>query len=184
VEPLISSDIQHVPRDGRLPRQAGEKTGSVMDPHSLSWIIRLVHATAMAVMLGGAVMVWAIALRLNVLLPPDRAALLRAAAAPYEWTFWGAIGVLISTGVGNLGAYGAGLPGPVTGWGEKLVVKLALVLVLLLWSLVRTVWVIRLEATTAMAISTTGRHVAQVLYAGTVVLGGAILTIAVSLAHG
>lgn len=155
-----------------------------MDPHALSWVIRLMHVAAMAILLGGAVTIWAITVRLKASLLPDQARLLRAAATPYEWAFWGAIGVLISTGVGNLGAFGTGIPGPSTTWGEKLVVKLALVLLLLLWSVVRTFWVIRLEAAAVVGVSAVGQRVAQVLYAGTALLAIAILTVAVSLAHG
>jgi len=116
-----------------------------MDPHSLSWLVRLVPVAAMAVLLGGAVIVWAVVLQVKAPVLPDQVRLLRAAATPYEWAFWGATGLLVSSGVGNLGAFGAGLPAVSTAWGQKLTIKLALVLLLLLWSLVRTLWVVRLE---------------------------------------
>ncbi|QIO22017.1 CopD family protein [Haloarcula sp. JP-L23] len=66
-----------------------------------------------------------------------------AAARRYEWLFWGALGVVVLTGVGNLGALGP--PGPATDWGRTLLAKLALVLALVVGSAVRTLVVVRAD---------------------------------------
>lgn len=84
---------------------------------SLHLAIRTVHVLAMALLVGGAAGLWAAARR-----TPDD---LHALATGYEWLFWAALGVLVLTGVGNLGALGA--PGPATRWGQVLLAKLALV---------------------------------------------------------
>ena len=59
-----------------------------------------------------------------------------ALARRYEWVFWAALGVLVLTGVGNLGSLG--VPGPATDWGRTLSVKLSLVVAVLCVSAVRT----------------------------------------------
>src|SRR5947208_684620 len=67
-------------------------------------------------------------------------------AITYERIFWGALGVLVMTGVSNMAAFGVGLPLPASNWGQKLTLKLSLVLVLVLLSLVRTMVVSQLSA--------------------------------------
>jgi len=102
---------------------------------SLHLAIRTLHVLGMALVLGGAVGVWA-AVRGPV---SD----LRALAMTYEWVFWAALGVLVLTGVGNLGALGA--PGPETRWGAVFLVKLTLVIVLVAGSAVRTLALVRAD---------------------------------------
>lgn len=102
---------------------------------SLHLAIRTVHVLAMSLLVGGAVGVW-IAARRSL---DD----LYALATGYEWAFWAGLGVLVLTGVGNLGALGA--PGPATRWGRVLLVKLALVTLFVLGSAVRTLAVARTD---------------------------------------
>jgi len=45
-------------------------------------------------------------------------------AIRYEWLAWGALGLLVATGVGNLGVFGEALPAPESTWGRVLTVKL------------------------------------------------------------
>ena len=66
------------------------------------------------------------------------------AARQYEWLFWGGLGVITVTGVGNLGALGP--PGPGTDWGRLLLVKLLVVVALVVGSAVRTLVVVRAES--------------------------------------
>jgi hypothetical protein len=101
---------------------------------SLHLAVRTLHVLGMAVLLGGAGALWYAARR------GDGAVL--SLAGPYEWAFWGALGVMVVTGVGNLGALGA--PGPGTRWGTVLLVKLTVVAAFVLGSLVRTAAVARL----------------------------------------
>lgn len=99
--------------------------------------VRAVHVLAMAVLLGGAAFTW------NGLRVAGGDAIRQA--VDYEWVFWGAIGVVLVTGVGNLGAIGA--PGPATRWGTVFVPKLLVVLVLVVGSFVRTLLVLGLRST-------------------------------------
>jgi hypothetical protein len=101
-------------------------------------LVRLVHVAGMAVLLGGAVLAWA-QLRTGTDDP-------LATAAAYEWLFWGAVGLVVLTGVGNLGAMAPAVPGPGTDWGLTFAVKLAGVVGLLAGSLVRTLAVARWRA--------------------------------------
>jgi hypothetical protein len=64
-------------------------------------------------------------------------------ARAYEWTFWALVAVLIVTGIGNVAAYGRGIPGPSTEWGLVLTLKLVGVIGLLVLSVVRSLLVER-----------------------------------------
>jgi len=104
---------------------------------SLHLAVRTLHVLGMAVLVGGAAGVW-IAARRSI---GDRTDIARS----YEWAFWAALGVMLVTGIGNLGALGA--PGPATDWGQLLLAKLSLVTVLVLASMVRTLAVVRTDET-------------------------------------
>src|SRR3989442_13620494 len=107
---------------------------SALEP--LSLFVRWAHVVGMAAVLGGALLVWWLTARP---LRTDTNGNTRLEIGQrYEWIFWAAIGVQAMTGVGNLGAFGEGLPAPTTAWSVRLTVKLAVVLVLALLSLPRT----------------------------------------------
>lgn len=141
----------------------------------LSLIVRWAHVGGMAAILGGALLVWWLA--------ADRSQVGRGvavrAAERYEWIFWGAIGLQVMTGIGNLGAFGNGLPPPGSAWGTKLVIKLAAVLALAILSVPRTLAV----ATMASKVEPPHRRLSAVYGATTVGVVG-ILGVAVWLAHG
>ena len=145
--------------------------GLLIDLHLL---VRSVHVLAGTVVVGGAALVWAVGLGAK------RGEAVLLAARRYEWAFWPAAGVIVATGVGNLGAFGEGLAGPQTGWGRTLTLKLALVLLLLAGSGVRTIAVVRLGEGVALA---RGGLVAG-LYAATALLSATIVVVAEVLAHG
>lgn len=149
---------------------------------SFSYLVRWLHVGSMAGLFGGAMLILAISLQ-----SPDhggvRHGMLLAVAQTYEWLFWLAVGLLVMTGVGNLGAFGEAVPDRETAWGGKLVVKLAAVGAFALFSLARTLLVIILGAATDRGASAQ-RKVLQWAYAGTVLLAAAIVGVAVSLAHG
>ena len=149
-----------------------------MDQQLLHVAVRWVHVVAMAVALGGAALVFMLALRgRRAGVPP--AALVRVAVA-YEWAFWAAAGTLVMTGIGNLGAFGAGLPSPQSGWGMTLVIKLSLVALLIALSLPRTVAIGRLtDDATDRAVDLVRR-----LYGATATALAVIAVLAVWLAHG
>lgn len=146
-----------------------------LDPHALTLVVRWAHVVAMAVALGGAVLVAA-----AVTLRGAGAAALPVALA-YERVFWAAAGVLVMTGVGNLGAFGRALPAPGTEWGAALTLKLAAIALLLALSLPRTLAVLRLERRDPEA--ATVREGLRWLYGTTVILLGAIVLAAQVLAH-
>src|SRR5256712_14112397 len=113
-----------------------------LDAHALHLAIRWVHVAAMATAFGGALTVFALSAR-------TRNAALDAAlvevALRYEFMFWLAAGVLAMTGIGNLAAFGTGLPQSRTDWGMTFVLKLGVVLGLIVLSLARTLPMPRLR---------------------------------------
>ena len=158
---------------------------TLLPPHLTHVAVRWLHVLGMAVVFGGAALVWLV-LRDgddHRLPPAPGSAGLRVAAA-YEWLFWAATGLLVLTGVGNLGTMAPAVPGLATPWGSTFAVKLAGVLALLLGSLVRSVGVVGLLATRSTA---TGSAVAGRLrraYAATAVYLLALVALAEVLAHG
>jgi len=139
---------------------------------ALHLLVRFAHVLGMAVLLGGVAFAWQL-LRGD---ERDPVSTLRR----YERLFWGAVGVMIATGVGNLGALGP--PGPGTRWGAVLSGKLAVVIGFVVLSAVRSLAVERLAATDAALAPVRGRL--RALYAATgwgLVL---IVGLAEVLAHG
>lgn len=100
---------------------------------ALHLAVRTLHVLTMVALVGGSAATWN-ALRTA---GPDAAALRR-----FECGFWAALGVLLATGVGNLGALGA--PEPGTRWGGLFTAKLLVVLAVVLGSFLRTAVVLRL----------------------------------------
>jgi uncharacterized membrane protein len=152
-------------------------------PHDiLTLLIRWLHVAAMALALGGALLLWFTALRPAGLDPAAHARTLLLFAERYERLFWLALGLLVMTGVGNLGAFGAALPAPGSAWGQRLGLKLLAVLLLSVLSLVRTLVVIRLGAASPLPTLRAARLV-PALYAGTALALVTIVLLAVALAH-
>jgi putative copper export protein len=141
----------------------------------LSLFVRWAHVGGMAAILGGALLVWWLAAERDQVV---RDVAVRAAER-YEWIFWGAIGLQVMTGIGNLGAFGNGLPPPGSAWGTKLVIKLVSVLALAILSVPRTLAV----ATIARSVDPPLRNLSAVYGATTVGVIG-ILGLAVWLSHG
>jgi putative copper export protein len=148
-----------------------------LDPNGLHVAIRWLHVLAMATAFGGAITVLALSTRPR----PESAAAVVAVAVRYEWLFWAAAGILVMTGIGNLAAFGAALLGPATDWGETLMLKLGLVLILVVLSLPRTLAVARMSASGPSAGVVIGM---RNLYGATTATFGVILALAVWLAHG
>ena len=152
-----------------------------IDSHTLSYLTRLIHVAAMAILLGGSWSIWfVLALRAG-----DGAAQVSLSALmQYERLAWIALGLLALTGVGNLGVFGVFLPESGTAWGQKLTAKLVLVLILLALSIYRSfaVVAIRLQAHPEGPSKPLARL--RILYAATGLMGAAILALAVSLSHG
>ena len=105
-----------------------------------------------------------------------------AVAAGYERLFWAATGVLVMTGVGNLGSLAPYVPGTATPWGTAFVLKLALVLAVLALSLVRTLVVHRYRR--ADELGRAGRRRLRRSYGATALAFAALVALAEVLAHG
>ena len=155
-----------------------------LDPNALGLLIRWIHVGSMAVLLGGAVLLWALCEQRGVPQPAQHHRLVLAVAGTYEWVFWIAMGLVVITGVGNIGAFGRGLPGAQTTWGTILTVKLGIVLLLVVFSLVRTLLIRGLSTAGKEGSSTRPRIVVRGSYAGTLLLVAAVLTMGLVLAHG
>ncbi|WP_435182877.1 CopD family protein [Halobellus sp. EA9] len=140
---------------------------------ALHLLVRLAHVLGMAALLGGVGVAW-------LLLRGDEADPLPALRR-YERLFWGALGVMIATGVGNLGALGP--PGPETRWGTVLSSKLAVVIGLVVVSAVRSLAVERLEAASS-GLASPDRDRLRALYAVTGWGLGLAVALAEVLAHG
>jgi uncharacterized membrane protein len=137
--------------------------------------VRWLHVLAATVAVGGGVLTW---LRLRVG-PSDGDGddAVRLARA-YEWLFWAAVGTLVMTGVGNLGALAPTLPGGT--WRTTLDAKLALVVVVLVGSAVRTRLLVRADRATGEAPIRLLRRA----YGATALGLVALLTLAEVLTHG
>jgi uncharacterized membrane protein len=149
-----------------------------LDPNVVHVAIRWLHVAAMATAFGGAITIFALSTRPGA----DSASAVVAVAVRYEWLFWAAAGVLAMTGIGNLAAFGAALLGPRTDWGETLMWKLGLVLLLIVLSLPRTLAVARMSGSGPVAQRTI--LAVRNLYGATTATFAAILALAVWLAHG
>jgi hypothetical protein len=132
----------------------------LLDFRLLPYLIRAVHVAAMALLLGGATLLWLASWRKRSE-EGEPASWLLFLAQRYELLFWGAIGLSVMTGVGNLGA-----------------------LVLIVLSLVRTTLIARLSAEDDSASAVALKRIVPPMYLVTTLLLLAITLIAVSLAHG
>jgi hypothetical protein len=99
-------------------------------------------------------------------------------ARGYEWLFWAAVGTLVVTGVGNLGAVAPTLPGG--RWRTTLDAKLGLLCVVLVGSALRAVVLTRLRHRP----TETTRRLLRAAYGWTAIGLVAVLTLAEVLAHG
>lgn len=117
-----------------LPSHVVLQTGTAV-------IVRWLHVLAMAVVTGGAVLTWA-TVRFPVAGDPPI-----GVVVAYEWLFWTGMGVLVMTGIGNLGSLAPVLPRPGTPAGSLLAVKLPFVLLVLIGSVPRTLAVERIRRT-------------------------------------
>ncbi|MEA2662197.1 MAG: hypothetical protein QOH08_1769 [Chloroflexota bacterium] len=143
-----------------------------MDHQQAALAIRYVHVAAMATVFGGAFLVTWIAWRG----PADRIADI---AIRYEQLFWGAAGVLVMTGVGNLGALGPALPAPGSAWGATFLTKLLVVALLVAISLPRSLAVIDLAGGARPA-----RRALRTIYGVTTGALAVVVALALQLAHG
>ena len=173
MDPLQSLALHHLPT---LARPL-----AILPPHPTHLLVRWIHVLGMATLFGGAVLCWGLLRRVDVGdVGTDPVLQL---TATYEWLFWVGAGLLVLTGVGNLGALAPSIPGPGTNWGASFATKLVGVVVLLVGSLVRTLGVAALGSRE----SPPGTGIVERLrrgYAATAVLLLAVVVLAEVMAHG
>jgi hypothetical protein len=149
----------------------------------MTFLVRSIHVGSASFLIGGGlllILLWLMQMHGEARLP---AAAHLQFMAVYEWGFWGAAGLMVATGIGNLGAFGSALPDRDSVWGSTLMVKLGAFMALLTFSVLRTSCLALIEAS-----GTTGREAAAVsmlnrLYGATALLLLAIMALAISLAH-
>lgn len=158
---------------------------ALLPPSLTHLVVRWAHVLGMAALFGGAVLVWLV-LRADgatVRSHEARTSGLRVAAA-YEWLFWAGAGLLVLTGVGNLGAMAPAIPGPSTSWGTTFSVKLLGVVGLLLGSLVRTLGVVGVLAREGVRLRPGALAGLRAGYGATAVYLLLVVLLAEVLAHG
>ena len=98
-------------------------------------VIRLLHVLSVGGLLGGTAVIW-LAFRVDdgISVP---------LLSWFEGIFWGAIGMIVFTGLGNLAAFG--VPDPDTTRGVVLTLKLGCLLLIVVGSVVRTFAVVQLS---------------------------------------
>ena len=131
--------------------------------------VRWIHVLAMAVALGGAALAWGVS---HV---ADSETTL-AVATTYEFAFWAALGALVMTGIGNLGAIAPAIPRG--RWGTALLAKLGLLFLVLVGSAVRSATV-RSARDASVTTTTLERG-----YALTAVVLATLVALAAVMAHG
>jgi len=137
--------------------------------------IRTLHVLAMAALVGGTTVLW-YSYR-------NGAIVSLAPARQFEWLFWGGVGVLVFTGIGNLGALGP--PGLGTDWGRTLLVKLTVVVALVVGSVVRTLLLVQASDREASGdLSPALRRTLSRAYGATAAVLLGIVVLAEVLAHG
>jgi len=144
-----------------------------------SFGIRGLHVLSVAVLASGALVVTDLLARDD----RDADAFALSAAAAYEVASWIALGVLVMTGVGNLGAIGQGLQWAVSPWGVVFRLKLGAVALLLIVSALRTTAIAILLSEGEVVLSGRRRPVLKTLYWVTLPLALAIAVAGVTLAH-
>ena len=149
----------------------------------MAFIVRLVHVGSASLLFGGALLIF-ILLRLSKRKPDDSGwDVIQDVMRIYEWAAWVSLGLIVATGIGNLGHYGDALPGPRTEWGRELTVKLGLVLIFLVVSAVRTLTVLIAAGDTIAVAPSRVVNTLRSLYGATAVFIAGIVAMAVSLAH-
>lgn len=143
-------------------------------------VVRWMHVVAAMVVGGGAVLLAWICWRPT---PALHVEAILDVARQYELLFWAAFGVVVAAGVGNLGAFGSGLPGAETEWGTTLTLKLGLVILVAALSVARTLVVVTIEGGNTIEAGRTFA-VLRIAYVSTSVALLGVVALAEVLAHG
>jgi len=149
----------------------------------MAFVVRLVHVGSASLLFGGALLIF-ILLKLSKRKPGDPGwPVVQEVMRLYEWAAWVSLGLIVATGIGNLGHYGDALPSPRTEWGRELTVKLALVLVFFAVSAFRTLAVLIAASESIAAAPSRALNTLRNLYGATAAVIAGIVALAISLAH-
>lgn len=148
----------------------------------MSFVVRSLHLLSVSFLLGGAVLILLVLLAYGSR-AREQGRLTLSIMQGYEWGFWGAAGLTVMTGIGNLGAFGDFLPDTSTAWGSTLVIKLSLVLGLLFLSALRSLSLLLVSSSGVEALSLQGLRLFRAMYGGTALYVAGVIALAVHLAH-
>ena len=138
----------------------------------------------MAFLFGGSTFLWSLFRRLKDAQTLEDRQILLQAVEVFERNSWIASGLIVLTGIGNLGVFGAGLPSKNTEWGTMLAIKLVTVLLFILFSLLRTMLILRIRLPIEHSWPLPLLRLLIRLYASTALFLLLIIVQALSLAHG
>jgi len=152
-------------------------------------LILSVHVLAASIWVGGLITVAAIVIPLSRRLPEkERVEYVRVAAARFAKLGWGAVIVLVITGIGNIWARGydlGALAGPLwsTQWGGVLAVKLVMVTLMVVLAYVHERYLGPRALELGLKVSPGKRRVLMIAARLTVVLAVAVMVLGVLLAN-
>ena len=133
---------------------------------SLTLLVRCLQILALAITLGGSLLIYYRSRRARGLDPELYQRRLLALSARFERFFWLALGILVLTGFGGLGAFGTALPVLSSGWLLRLALALLGVGIFLLLAGLRTVMLVRLTMA-GEDLSPQVLHLFPLVYGGT-----------------
>ncbi len=148
----------------------------------MAFLVRWLHVSAVAFVFGGALLIFVLLYFASGNRDASARRMIFDLMRAFEWGSWASLGIVVATGVGNLGHFGEALPDSEDGWGKQLMLKLSLVVVFLLFSVVRTLAV---ASAASRPIEEAPKHQRTLgsLYGVTAAAIGSIVGVAVALAH-
>jgi uncharacterized membrane protein len=149
----------------------------------MSYLVRWLHVTSVAFVFGGALLIFILLHFASGNRDASARRVIFDLMRAFEWGSWASLGLVIATGVGNLAHFGATLPEPRSEWGRELTLKLGLVLAFLVFSAVRTLAVATAANLPAASPAPRLQRRLATLYGVTAALTGAIVAVAIALAH-
>ena len=149
----------------------------------MSFLVRWLHVSSVAFVFGGALLIFVLLHFVSGNRDASARRTLFDLIRAFEWGSWASLGVVVATGVGNLAHFGASLPEPRSEWGKELTLKLGLVLAFLAFSAVRTLAVTAAANRPDVSAAPKLERRLGMMYGVTSALVGAIVAVAVALAH-
>jgi uncharacterized membrane protein len=149
----------------------------------LSFLVRWLHVSSVAFVFGGALLIFILLHFASGNRDASARRVLFDLMRAFEWGSWASLGIVVATGVGNLAQFGEGLSDPRSEWGREFTLKMVLVMAFLLFSAVRTLAVTTVASRPDESLTPKLYRRFGTLYGITAALVGAIVGVAVALAH-